>query len=95
MSEQGVGGYKCNACGMIFNTLGELDKHTREKHKTTIVTWLHKFDYVSLNIGYSYQHDQDSCESVWQNYFLSFFSLIHYYSISSKAERIPKPERPL
>jgi hypothetical protein len=38
MSEQGVGGYKCNACGMIFNTLGELDKHTREKHKTTIVT---------------------------------------------------------
>jgi hypothetical protein len=38
MSEQGVGGYKCNACGMILNTLGELDKHTKEKHKTTIVT---------------------------------------------------------
>jgi hypothetical protein len=31
MSEQDTGGYRCNVCGMIFNSLGDLDAHTREK----------------------------------------------------------------
>jgi uncharacterized C2H2 Zn-finger protein len=38
MSEQGMGGYRCQACGMIFNSLEELDTHTRKEHKTTV--WL-------------------------------------------------------
>ena len=37
MSEQGIGGYRCETCGMIFNSLAELDAHTRKKHKTTTV----------------------------------------------------------
>ena len=36
MSEQGMGGYRCEACGMIFNSLEELDTHTRKEHKTTV-----------------------------------------------------------
>ena len=35
MSEQTTGGYRCNVCGMVFNSLSDLDAHTREKHKTT------------------------------------------------------------
>jgi hypothetical protein len=34
MSTQGMGGYICNVCGMIFNSLSDLDVHTREKHRT-------------------------------------------------------------
>ena len=30
MSEQGVGGYRCQTCGIIFNSLEELDTHTRK-----------------------------------------------------------------
>lgn len=41
MSAQDTGGYRCNMCGMIFNSLGDLDAHTREKHniKSTTTTW--------------------------------------------------------
>jgi rubredoxin len=40
MSAQGMGGYRCNVCGMIFNSLGDLDAHTREKHNTaSTTTW--------------------------------------------------------
>jgi hypothetical protein len=35
MSGQGVDGYKIQTCGMIFNSLEELDTHTRKEHKTT------------------------------------------------------------
>lgn len=38
MSAQNTGGYKCNVCGMIFNTLEDLDAHTRKKRNTT-TTW--------------------------------------------------------
>jgi hypothetical protein len=38
MSAQDTGGYRCNMCGMIFNSLGDLDAHTREKHNTKSTT---------------------------------------------------------
>ena len=31
---QTTGGYRCDACGMTFNSLLDLGAHTREKHKT-------------------------------------------------------------
>ena len=34
MSEQATGGYRCNVCGMTFNSLSDLDAHTRESHNT-------------------------------------------------------------
>lgn len=36
MSAQATGGYRCKTCGMIFNSLEELDRHTREEHKTIV-----------------------------------------------------------
>lgn len=38
MSEQGIGGYRCESCGRIFNSLEELDTHTRSDHKTIVST---------------------------------------------------------
>jgi hypothetical protein len=38
MSEQAMGGYRCDRCGMTFNSLSELDAHTREKHKVHTTT---------------------------------------------------------
>jgi tRNA(Ile2) C34 agmatinyltransferase TiaS len=35
MSSQTTGGYRCEACGMTFNSIDEIDKHNREEHKTT------------------------------------------------------------
>ena len=34
MTAQTTGGYRCNACGMIFNSMADLDAHTREKHSS-------------------------------------------------------------
>jgi hypothetical protein len=34
MTAQTTGGYRCNVCGMIFNSMSDLDAHTREKHST-------------------------------------------------------------
>ena len=33
MTAQATGGYRCLVCGMLFNSLSDLDTHTREKHK--------------------------------------------------------------
>jgi hypothetical protein len=33
MTAQTTGGYRCDVCGMTFNSLSALDAHTREKHK--------------------------------------------------------------
>ena len=38
MSEQASGGYRCNVCGMTFNSLSDLDAHTRESHNTDTTT---------------------------------------------------------
>ena len=35
MTAQTTGRYRCNACGMIFNSMSDLDAHTREKHRST------------------------------------------------------------
>ena len=35
MTAQTTGGYRCNVCGMMFNTLSELDSHTLEKHSSS------------------------------------------------------------
>ena len=35
MTAQTTGGYICNVCGMIFNSMSDLDVHTREKHRST------------------------------------------------------------
>ena len=35
MTAQATGGYRCPACGMIFNSLSDLDAHIKEKHKST------------------------------------------------------------
>jgi transposase-like protein len=35
MSEQGIGGYRCQSCGATFNSLQELDTHTRKEHANT------------------------------------------------------------
>jgi Zinc finger, C2H2 type len=37
-SEQAMGGYRCDVCGMAFNSLSDLDAHTREKHRTYATT---------------------------------------------------------
>ena len=34
MSEQAFGGYRCDRCGMTFNSLSDLDEHTRKNHRT-------------------------------------------------------------
>ena len=34
MTAQTTGGYRCDVCGMTFNSLSDLDAHTREKHNT-------------------------------------------------------------
>jgi Zinc finger, C2H2 type len=34
MSEQAFGGYRCDACGMTFNSLSHLNAHTKAKHRT-------------------------------------------------------------
>jgi hypothetical protein len=40
MTAQATGGYRCLVCDMIFNSLSDLDAHTREKHKEyTKTTW--------------------------------------------------------
>jgi hypothetical protein len=38
MTAQTTGGYRCNVCGMIFNSLSDLDTHTREKHSSSTTT---------------------------------------------------------
>ena len=39
-SEQAMGGYRCDVCGMTFNSLSDLDTHTREKHRIyATTTW--------------------------------------------------------
>jgi hypothetical protein len=38
MSEQAFGSYRCDACGMTFNSLSDLDARTREKHRTDKTT---------------------------------------------------------
>jgi hypothetical protein len=38
MTAQTTGGYRCDACGMTFNSLSDLDAHTREKHRTDETT---------------------------------------------------------
>ncbi|HZA07084.1 MAG TPA: C2H2-type zinc finger protein [Nitrososphaeraceae archaeon] len=38
MSTQDTGGYKCNVCGIAFNSLSDLDAHTRENHNTHVTT---------------------------------------------------------
>jgi hypothetical protein len=34
MTAQTTGGYRCNVCGTIFNSMLDTDVHTREKHST-------------------------------------------------------------
>jgi uncharacterized C2H2 Zn-finger protein len=35
MTAQTTGGYRCDVCGMTFNSREDLDRHNTEKHKTT------------------------------------------------------------
>ena len=43
MSLQTTGGHRRNVCGMIFNSLSDLEAHSREKHNThKTTTWITK-----------------------------------------------------
>jgi hypothetical protein len=38
MSEQASGGYRCDVCGMAFNSLSDLDANSRESYNTDTTT---------------------------------------------------------